>query len=64
MDYSNYKYFKDQNSGDGRLIDILNSLENTKSGDYRYGMDAKLSFEDYWGGDSDLGYNQKQNIFN
>lgn len=56
MDYSNYKYFKDQNSGDGRLIDILNSLENTKSGDYRYGMDAKLSFEDDWGRGSDLGY--------
>lgn len=56
MDYSNYKYFKDQNSGDGRLIDILNSLENNKSGDYRYGMDAKLSFEDDWGRGSDLGY--------
>jgi len=56
MDYSDYKYFKGKNSGDGRLIDILNSLENNKSGDYRYGMDAKLSFEDDWGRDSDLGY--------
>ena len=55
-DYSDYKYFKDKNSGDGILIDILNSLENTKSGDYRYGMDAKLSFEDDWGRGSDLGY--------
>lgn len=51
MDYSDYKYFKGKNSGDGRLIDILNSLENGK-----YGMDAKLSFEDDWGRGSDLGY--------
>lgn len=53
MDYDNYKYFKNKNSGDGILIDILNSLDFF----YQiYGMDAKLSFEDDWGRGSDLGY--------
>jgi hypothetical protein len=55
MNYSRYKELKG-NYGEGILVDVLNSLENNKSGDYRYGMDAKLSFQDDWGGESDLGY--------
>lgn len=58
MNYSDYKEFK-SNYGDGRLVDVLNSLEDNKSGDYRYGIDAKLSFQDDWGGESDLGYTLK-----
>lgn len=58
MNYSRYNEFK-SNYGDGRLVDVLNSLENNKSGDYRYGIDAKLSFQDDWGGESDLGYTLK-----